>query len=134
VVNPGELGMGASTEVLLMANEHGLRVLEVPISVTYKVHKTSTLNPLLHFADVVGSTAKIVSIKHPLRAYGLPGVFLLFASLAFGLWALELYSSEGRLVTNIALISIGSAIIGTILLITGLILSVITTVVRERQF
>ena len=134
LVNPGEQGMGASTEILLIAEEQGLRIREVPISVAYNIGKTSTLNPAFHFADVFGSTLKVVSIRHPLLAYGLPGIILLLSSLGFGVWAIQLYGSEGRLVTNIALISMGFAVIGTTLLITGLLLFVLITVIREKQF
>jgi len=134
LVNPGEQGMGASTEILLIAREHGLRILEVPISINYKTgSKTSTLNPLYHFADVVASTLKFVSIRHPLMVYGLAGVLLLVLSSVFGLWAIQLYEVEGRLITNLTLISIGLAVIGTILCITGMILFVLITVIRERE-
>ena len=135
VLNPGEQGMGASTELLLLAKEHGLRIREMPATVTYNGNgrRTSTLNPIYHFTDVVGSTVKVASIKHPMLTYGIPGIILLGIGSLFGFWALQLYSVEGRLVTNLALIAIGAGIVGIILFITGLLLFVLITVIRERD-
>ena len=124
--------MGASTEILLSAKANGLRVLEVPCTVRYAKDSKSTLNPIFHFADVIASTMKVASIRHPLLCFGFPGVAFLLTSLSFALWALNIFSQEHRLVTNLALISIGTAIIGTILVATGMLLFTIITVLRER--
>ena len=132
-IRPGEQGMGASTEILLTAKANGLRVLEVPCTVRYGKDSKSTLNPIYHFADVIASTLKVASIRHPLLFFGLPGAAFLLTSLSFALWALNIFSQEGRLVTNLALISIGTAIIGTILVATGVLLFTLITVLREHS-
>jgi len=67
-----------------------------------------------------------------LITFGLPGVAFLATSLIFGVWALDIFSQEGRLVTNLSLISIGSAIIGTILLTAGILLYTLVTLLREQ--
>ncbi len=132
-IRPGEQGMGASTEILLTAKANGLRVLEVPCVVKYSNDNKSTHNPIFHFADVIASTLKVASIRHPLLFFGLPGTAFLLTSLSFALWALNIFSQEGRLVTNLALISIGTAIIGTILIATGVLLFTLITVLREQS-
>ena len=131
-IRPGEQGMGASTEILLMAKDSGLTIVEVPTTVRYSDDSKSTLNPVYHFTDVVASTLKVASLRHPLITFGLPGVAFLATSLIFGVWALDIFSQEGRLVTNLSLISIGSAIIGTILLTAGILLYTLVTLLREQ--
>ncbi len=132
-LNPGEQGMGASTEILLLAEDMGLRVLEVPTTINYRIGKTSTLNPMLHFADVVSSTIKVASIRHPLMTYGTPGIAFLLLSLVFGARTVQAFANQGQFDTAAALVSIAVAIIGTILSITALLLFVLVTVIREER-
>jgi len=126
-----EQGMGASTEILLKAKKAGLRIAEVPINVTYGGRDMDAAG-LIQGLDVVGSIIKHQSIRHPMRFYGLLAALFFSVGLAFGLWALDLYRVEGRLVTNIALISISSSIIGLIFFMTGVILYTLVSVLRER--
>jgi len=65
LITPSEQGMGASTEILLKAEEFGLKIVELPIKVSYAVEKLSTHNPILHGLDVVLSTMKHLSIRRP---------------------------------------------------------------------
>ncbi len=132
-IHPGEQGMGASTEILLEAKASELRVLEVPTTVRYSSDSRSTHNPAYHFADVIASTMKVASLHHPLLFFGIPGVFFLATSMAFGVWALNIFSQEGRLVTNLTLISIGTAIIGIILLTAGVLLFTLVTLLRGTR-
>jgi len=88
---------------------------------------------VVHFSDVVASTFKVAIIRHPLKYFGLPGLLLLAGSFAFGLWDLDVYSRQGRLVTNLTLISIGMAVMGVILFAAGMILFAMITVLREHQ-
>ena len=125
--------MGAGTEILLMASDNGLKVVEVPATVSYKGGGTSTLNPLYHFTDVVSSTIKVASVRHPLLTYGIPGAFFLLVSLLFGARAVQVFASQRQFETGVVLISIGAAIIGTMFAITALLLFVLITVIREDK-
>lgn len=132
LIRPGEQGMGASTEILLAAKDSDLKLLEVPVVIQYSSHSKSTLNPVFHFTDVVASTVKVASIRHPLLFFGIPGGVFLLISLGFGIWDLDLYSQQGRLIVNLTLISAGTAIIGTVLATTGLLIYVLSTVIRQH--
>jgi glycosyltransferase involved in cell wall biosynthesis len=132
VIEVTEQGMGASTEIIFKAHMHNLKIVEVPITVTYG-EGTSKQNSVYHGIDVVISTLKFVSIDHPLRFYGIPGVASLILSGFFIVWAFQIYSAEGRLVTNIALLGIGFLIIGIVLMTTSVILYVVINVVRETR-
>ena len=131
LTKPGEMGMGASTEILIKAKDNGLNIKEIPINITYG-EETSTHNPLYHGLDVILSTVKHLSIRHPLLFYGIPGLFLLLVGLIFGIWTLQLFAATRQVVTNVALIAIGSSIVGTMLLTTGIMLWILVTLLRAK--
>jgi glycosyltransferase involved in cell wall biosynthesis len=133
-ITPSEQGMGASTEILLKAKEVGLRVVEVPIKISYDVEKPSTHNPLLHGLDVILSTVKHLSIRRPLVFYGVPGFAALLVALFFWVWTLQIFASTRQIVTNIALIALGATLVGLMLLTTAVILWVLISVVREAKY
>ena len=130
---PTESGMGVSAEILLKANERGLRVKEVPIRVSYDVKKPSTHNPLYHGLDVVLSIVKHMSIRHPLIFYGVPGFLALLVAIGFWIWTIQIFASTRQVVTNIALVAIGATIVGLMLLTTAVILWVLISVIREAR-
>jgi glycosyltransferase involved in cell wall biosynthesis len=132
-ITPSEQGMGASTEILLKAKEHGLRIKEIPIEIKYDIEKPSTQNPILQGLDVVLSTVKQLSIKRPLVFYGVPGITTLLVALFFWIWTLQIFTSTRQVITNIALIALGATIVGLILLITAVILWVLISVIRELK-
>jgi glycosyltransferase involved in cell wall biosynthesis len=131
-ITPAEQGMGASTEIVLKAKEHKLKVMEVPIKISYQVERSSKLNPLYHGTDVVLSTLKHLSLRHPLMFYGTPGLVALAIGIFFGAWAFDMYAKQGRLITNIFLISIFGFIAGLILITTGIILFTVVSLIREK--
>ncbi len=131
-VSPAEMGMGASTEILARARASALKIKEVPINVSYS-EDSSTHNPVYHGLDVVLSTIKHLSIKHPLVFYGLPGLLSLAVSAAFFSWTVAAYTTEGRIITNVALVSVASAIIGLVFLAVAIILWVMISLVRELK-
>jgi len=130
-LTPSEFGMGVSTEILIKANKLGLRIKEVPITVSYE-GDTSTHNPVSHGASVLMGTMKFISIEHPLKFYGLPGIIFLAVGLFFIIWTIQEFTATRQIITNISLIGIGSTIFGTMLLMTSLILYSLVNVVRER--
>jgi glycosyltransferase involved in cell wall biosynthesis len=128
-----EPGMGVSTEILIKAGEKKLKVVEKPVTISYDVEKPSKKNPLLHAIDVTTSMLKHYSIMHPLTFYGIPGSVMILLGIFFGVWALEIYRAEGRLVVNLALLTIGSILIGLLLIVTGIMLFTLISVVRELK-
>jgi len=129
---PAEQGMGVSVEILMKAVEHKLRILEVPVTVEYKGLDTSTHNPLYHALDVLASVIKFTSVRHPLVFYGGASAVSLAVSIAFGAWAIELYSKTGVLVTNITLISIAFGLVGILTFFVAVILFTLISVIKEK--
>ena len=131
-VKPTESGMGISTEILIKTQKAGYRITEVPITILYE-GDTSTHNPVSHGTSVIFSTLKYVAIERPLTFYGIPGFIFLCIGIIFSIWALQIYSLQKELITNIILIAGGGIILGTVFMITATILHSIISVVREKR-
>jgi glycosyltransferase involved in cell wall biosynthesis len=129
-IEPKESGMGISTEILIKTQKAGFIITEVPITILYE-GDTSTHNPISHGSSVILSTLKYVAIERPLIFYGIPGIIFLLVGLAFGVWTIQIYSEQGQVITNIALVGVSGVILGTILMLTATILYSIVSVVKH---
>lgn len=131
-INPTEDGMGISTEILIKASKKALKIIEVPIIINYD-GDTSTHNPASHGISVILSTMKFTALDHPLKFYGIPGVIFLVVGLFFIVWTLHEFSIHRTIITNIALIAAGAIILGTIFLLTSIILYSMVSLIREQK-
>jgi glycosyltransferase involved in cell wall biosynthesis len=130
-LSPSDVGMGISTEILIKSSTLGFKISEVPIKILYEGKNTSTHNPISHGTSVLLSTIKYTSIEHPLKFYGVPAIILMIIGFSFTIWSIQLYTEGGKLITNIALIGVGTTIIAVILTITAILLYSLVSVVRE---
>jgi glycosyltransferase involved in cell wall biosynthesis len=126
-----EPGMGASAEILLKAGDQGLKIAEVPVHVQYKDLETSTHHPLGHGLSVISSIIKLVIEGSPLVYLGIPGVVLLSIGILFGIWTLQLYTIEHRIVTNVALVTIAFGLAGVFALFTAITLYAIARLAKR---
>jgi len=131
-LNPSELGMGISTEILIKASAKNFRISEVPITITYN-GDTSTHNPISHGSSVLLSTIKYTSIEHPLKFYGVPSMIFFAIGLFFVYFSAQYYTEIGRLNTNLTLVAAGTMLIAVVLLITSILLYSLISVVREKN-
>ena len=131
-LNPSELGMGISTEILIKASSKNFRITEVPIKILY-AGDTSTHNPVSHGSSVILSTIKYTSIEHPLKFYGIPSMILFIIGISFTYLSAEYYAEIGRLNTNLTIIAAGTVLIAIVLLITSILLYSLVSVVREKN-
>ena len=129
---PSEHGMGVSTEILIKANRKQLRIREVSIKVLYE-GDTSTHHPVSHGVSVILSTMKFISIEHPLKFYGIPGLIFLGIGLIFMIWTIQVFSESRVVLTNVALVGLASTILATMLLMTAIMLYSLVNVVREGR-
>ena len=129
---PSEYGMSVSTEILIKASKKGFRIKEVSIVVLYE-GDTSTHSPVSHGVSVLLDTLKFISIERPLRFYGIPGMILFGIGLFFIIWTLQVFTETRQILTNLALIGIGSTLGGIMLLMTATMLFSLVNVVRERR-
>ena len=131
-VVPSDNGMGVSSEILIKASNNEFKITEVPIKISYD-GDTSTHHPVSHGASVTLSTLKFISIEHPLKFYGIPGVSFLILGLFFTVWTLQLFSETREIITNISLLAIGTIIFGTMLMMTSIILYSVVNLIREKN-
>lgn len=131
-ITPSDYGMGVSTEILIKASKNDFRIAEIPIKISYD-GDTPTHHPVSHGVSVTLSTLKFISIEHPLKFYGIPGIAFLIIGLFFTVWTLHLFSETREIVTNISLLAIGTIIFGTMLMMTSIILYSVVNLIREKN-
>jgi len=126
-----ETGMAVSTEILIKADRKNFRISEVGIIIDYP-EDSSTHNPISHGTSVFVKTLQFAAIQHPLKFFGITGVFFLIFGLSFVIWTLQMYAESRQIVTNVALIGLSSTIFGVLLLITSILLYSIVVLIKER--
>jgi glycosyltransferase involved in cell wall biosynthesis len=131
-INPSENGMGISNEILIKASKLKMKILEVPIEVLYDGN-TSTHNPISHGASVALSTLKFISIDHPLKFYGIPGIIFLTAGIIFMIVTLQIFSETRQILLSTAIISVGTIVVGTMLVMSSIILYSVVNIVKEQS-
>ena len=131
-ITPSEQGMGVSNEILMKSSKKGFKIVEVPIVVLYE-GKTSTQHPVSHGASVTLSTLKFISIEHPLKFYGIPGLIFLGIGLFFTIMTIQGFTQTRQILLGTAVIGVGTIIFGTVLLMTSIILYSIVNLIRENS-
>ena len=115
-----EGGFSLESEMQFLAQQHGLSIQEVPVSVTYA--ERPKRNPFGHGFQVVNGILVLISQHRPLIFFGVPGLLILILGVALGVIVVDRYNDYQTLAVGTALISILLAIIGIQTLFTGIIL------------
>ena len=131
ILNISERGMGVSTEILIKASKAGLKITEVPIKIIYE-GDTSTHNAASHGISVLMSTVKFISIEHPLKFYGIPGIIFLALGIFFTIWVANEYIITRNFPIHVGLIGVATIIVGTMLSMTAILLYSLVNIVREK--
>ena len=107
-----------------LAETHGLKAMEVPITEIY-VEDGSTLNPWRHGFGNLGTIIAWISEKRPLFFFGIAGAVFTIIGLILG--ANVLYNADLRrgVAVGSALVSVLFIVIGVFSVFTGLILNAI---------
>jgi hypothetical protein len=129
---PSEMGMGVDSELLVKASEKNLMIAEVPVRIEYEGLKASKHNPIYHGLDILASTFKHLSIRHPLLFYGIPGTILLLAGIIFGIWTLQRYLEYGIFPPLLGMVAVGGFSVGITLISIGIMLFTMISVIKER--
>ena len=130
-IHPTEEGMSVSTEILLKISNKGLSLAEIPITTSYD-GDTSEHNPVSHGVSVLANTIKYVSIKHPLKFYGIPGLALIIAGIILGGIFFDAYLHQQTVFYGSLLGSVVMFLLGAILSVTSIILFSMTNLIRDR--
>ena len=116
----GQTGFSVESEMQFLARQHGLKVLEVPVSCRYEERPKRSLPS--HGLQVLNGLLGLIGQHRPLLFFGLSGVVLLLAGLALGWQVVEIFYAGGVLPVGYALITVLLAVVGMLTLFTGIIL------------
>ncbi|HNP72404.1 MAG TPA: glycosyltransferase [Kouleothrix sp.] len=128
----GHGGFSLESEMQFLANEHRLRIVEVPIKVVYA--EPAKRNPVSHGMQVVNAVMRLVGQTRPLLFFGAPGFATLLAGVLLGLYVIRIYATSHQLAQGYALITVALSLVGLLLLFSAIILhSVRGMIVDLRQ-
>jgi len=132
VIHPTEQGMSVSTEILLKISNKGLSLAEVPVSITYGAD-TSEHNSVSHGVSVLMNTLKYISIRHPVKFYGIPGVVMFVAGIILSSIFLDAYMNRQVVFYGSLLGAVVLFLLGAILSVTAIILFSMANLIRDRN-
>ena len=116
-------GFGADSEILIDASRKKLNITEVPVLVRYNTgEKTSTKDPISHTSEVITSLIESIALRHPLKYLGIPGIILIFVGIGLLIWSITYFNEARSFPIPILVSSIGSTIIGAMLLLMSVVL------------
>jgi glycosyltransferase involved in cell wall biosynthesis len=104
-----ENGMGASVEILKLAQSCQLKITEIPCEIQYNEEKHSQ-NPLSHGLDVIRALFWAIIWDKPSKTLLPLGLFFLIITTISGVQTINLYIQSHYVVLSWALFTIGSAI------------------------
>jgi len=129
-LKPSERGFGASLEIIKQAHSHGLKVVEVSCTVTYEEKPKRTL--LKHGLGLFESFLWVTVWKNPLK-YTLPFSGLsFFLGIFFSSWLIAEYQRTRWFPLSLSILSLGSLLFATILLVAGVLVWSIKKGISER--
>ncbi len=127
-------GFGADSEILVNASQKGLKISEVKVSVIYDTGgKTSTKNPISHSAGVLTSLIELIALRHPLTYLGIPGLILMIIGTTFSVYVISIFNETRYFSIPSTLVSLGSLVIGVILLLMSVVLFSIARATRREH-
>ncbi len=116
-------GYGVDAEMLSLAEKNGITIAEVPVTVRYKgLKKTSKKTPLTHGGELIGSLLRMVIEESPLKYLGIPGATLLIIGMLAAIYMVLGYNSTKLISLHSMIVSMGSTIVGLLLIVTAFIL------------
>ena len=113
-------GFSLESEMQFIANENGLRVAEVPISVVYE--EPAKRNPVSHGLQVLNGVLRLVGQMRPLLFFGLSGLMIVLIGFMVGGLVILTYQQSLNLAIGYALICVLLCVVGAICMATGVIL------------
>lgn len=122
-------GFSIESEMQFLAREHGLKVVELPISSRYD--DGPKRNPIPHWLQVLNGVLRLIGQHRPLLFFGIPGMATLLVGLLWGAWVVDIYRTSQAFAIGYALIVVLLLLIGIFALFTGIILHSIRALLLE---
>ncbi len=113
-------GFSVESEMQFLAHEHGLRVVEVPVTVRYT---DKPKRPVMQQGVIVlNGILHLIGQYRPLLFFGTPGLIIMLAGFGLGFLVIDIYSRIKELAVGYAMISVLLTVTGMVLFSTGIIL------------
>lgn len=117
------------SEMQFVAHEHGLRVMEVPITIRYQDKPKRSV--WQHGLVVLNGILRLAGMYRPLLFFGGTGFVLMVAGLSLGLIVVDIYSHTKTLAIGYSILSVLLTIIGMLGISTGIILHSVRSLLIE---
>lgn len=125
-------GFSVDSEQLILAHELDLKIKKTGISCRYEnLVNTSKVNPAAHGMKVLTSVLKLIVEKRPLCFIGVPGFILTLFGLLLGIYTLQYYNQTQIFILSYAILICIFLIIGTLSMLIGIVLNVLSNVIRR---
>lgn len=132
LIHPTEYGMAASTEILTKVANKRLKLVEVPIVISYD--GTESFSPKIPSGvKVLMNVLKFMSVKHPIVFYGFPGIALVIAGIIIGGQFIDAYLRHQSIYFGSLLGAVVLFMSGTVLTATAIILYAMSILIKEKQ-
>ncbi len=132
LIHPTEYGKAAGTEILTKVANKGLKVVEVPIVISYD--STDSATPKIpHSIVVLMNVLKFVSVRHPIIFYGFPGLALVIAGTILGGQFLDAYLKHQAIFYGTLLGTILLFLFGSVLMVAAVLLFAMSVLMRESK-
>ena len=124
-------GFTVEAEMIRLAEAHGLKSIEVPMTEIY-IENGSTLNPWMHGFGNLGTIFSWISEERPLFFFGVFGLLFTITGLMVGAKVLYIVNTSGGVAIGTALVSMLCIVIGVFSMFTGMILHGIVAHIENR--
>ncbi len=116
----GQGGFSIESEMQFLAREHRLRLVEVPIRVSYV--DPAKRNPFSHGMQVVNGILQLAGQIRPLLFFGLTGFVILLAGVLLGLYVVHIFAKTHDLAIGYGLMTVILSLVGMLLFFVGVVL------------
>ena len=108
----------------------GLKMTEVPISVTYDVPHKHKKNPVSHGFGVLARIVGLIGYKRPLLSFGIPGLIITLFGIGAEIYTFSEYYRVGQFHYIVFTGGFAALILGLLLVTSGLILNSLVMITK----
>jgi hypothetical protein len=108
--------------------------MEVPISVNYDVPHKHKKHPLTHGVGVLTRLINLIAYKRPLLLFGIIGLIFIIIGLLAGFSAFGDSTTTSDFPFPMSMISTLFLIMGTLMVISGLLLNTLLMIMKENRY
>jgi len=116
-------GYGADAEIVSLAKNNRINIVEVPVTVRYRgLKRTSKKAPFAQGGELMANVLRLVIEESPLKYLGIPGAVLLFIGMSAAVYLVFSFNSTRFFSLHAMMVTLGSTVAGLLLLVAAFIL------------